>query len=268
MQDPTIQARFSAAAATYDSHSEIQSCVIDSVVDLLRDIPTPERLIEVGCGTGRLTQRVGERFPNASITALDLSGAMIDRAKRNLSGAAKNHGSTVEFVTSDICEYRPDGVFPLLLSSSSLHWIVPFERAIDTVDRLVMPGGHMVIAIMLRDTLSELYESRMRIAKQKPPEHRLPELAEFVELANRQGWVIQNSFDRHYVSRYGSVEELLASLRQQGLTGGSVSRSHTPLTRGELQRLRADYTAHYQDDRGLIPATYYVGFLHAIKPEC
>lgn len=48
-------------------------------------LPT-DRVVELGCGFGRITRLLAEKFPNANITALDLSPEQFDNARRHCAG--------------------------------------------------------------------------------------------------------------------------------------------------------------------------------------
>lgn len=263
MPDKTIHSRFSASSSTYDRHSNIQDQVAGRVMELISDQPHVDRILELGCGTGRLTQKVRSRFVGASITAVDLSDAMVGQAKINLDEC-----NSIDWVVSDVCDYVADRRFPLILSSSSLHWVTPIDRALHAIDRLIEPGGHIVLAIMLHDTLGELHDARLRVAPHKPPQSRLPSLSDVVESSRRLGWQARHQSQKVFTVRHASARELLVAIHQQGLTGGSVSRSHLPLNRGELASLIKDYDSSYQDDSGSVIASFQVGFLQAVKVGC
>ncbi len=56
----------------------------------------PAAIVEVGCGTGRLVATLGEKFPGAQVTGVDLSPRMLERARQRV-GDAPN----VELVHAD-----------------------------------------------------------------------------------------------------------------------------------------------------------------------
>ena len=90
-------------------------------------------------------------------------------------------------------------------------------------------------------------------------------MPEVLNRSQRLGWQTLHQSQEVLKVRYPSARELLVAIHQQGLTGGSVSRSHTPLTRGELASLVKDYDLSYRDDSGMVTASYHVGFLHCRK---
>ena len=85
----TVGKRFDAAAATYDKHSAIQWSVARRLLWEIEKGPAPKRILEIGCGTGLLTEQLRERFPAAEVHALDISAAMVARARERWRGAAR-----------------------------------------------------------------------------------------------------------------------------------------------------------------------------------
>lgn len=88
----------------------------------------PERILEIGCGTGRNLVELAERFPQAQIIGLDLSKDMLDQARSKLS----RYGNRVELLHQAYA--RPiagDGKFDLIVISYCLTMINPgFEEVL------------------------------------------------------------------------------------------------------------------------------------------
>jgi ubiquinone/menaquinone biosynthesis C-methylase UbiE len=94
-------------------------------------------VLEVGCGTGQLTERLAR--PGLRLTAIDIGSSMIAAARRRLAGAE------VSFqVTSFENLNAADASFDLLISSAAFHWIDP-EIAFTKSARLLRPGGWLAL---------------------------------------------------------------------------------------------------------------------------
>lgn len=252
--------RFDAAAATYDKHSAIQWSVARRLLWELEKGPAPHRILEIGCGTGLLTEQLRERFPRAQVHALDISPAMIAVARQRWRGAAR-----VRWHVGDVRRYRPAGHFDLIVSNCALHWATPLTPVFRRLARWLTPGGQLYAALMLRGTLAELHAARRRVAPQKPPLHTLPSFAAVSAAARHTGFVSLTARRHKAVKSSPSARALLLLLHEQGLTGGPVAGSGRPLTRGELQRLVTDYEKNYPAPRGGVRATFRVAFLCAQK---
>ncbi|MFC1435279.1 methyltransferase domain-containing protein [Streptacidiphilus sp. N1-3] len=87
--------------------------------DLAARIPhTPDQVVDLGCGPGNTTVTLLDRWPNARITGIDNSPAMIEKAQRD-------HPKTA-FRLGDITGYDPAADNPapdLLLSNAALQWV-------------------------------------------------------------------------------------------------------------------------------------------------
>jgi malonyl-CoA O-methyltransferase len=84
-----IAARFSASAETYDRSACVQKAVSERVSEMVARLPEPRQVLEVGCGTGLLTERLLDVLPKAGIHALDVSEGMIKQARSRLKNAGR-----------------------------------------------------------------------------------------------------------------------------------------------------------------------------------
>lgn len=85
-------------------------------------MPRPARILEVGCGTGRNLVDLAERFPAASVTGLDLSLDMLDRARAKV----ERFGSRVTLLHRPYDAPVADGgKFDLIILSYALSMINP-----------------------------------------------------------------------------------------------------------------------------------------------
>lgn len=85
------------------------------------------RILEVGTGSGIISILLKMKFPNAEITAVDLSGAALKMAKKN----AVRHGTTILFVEADYLSMRTDKVFDVIISNP------PYIGSDEEIDRSV-----------------------------------------------------------------------------------------------------------------------------------
>lgn len=251
-----VSGRFSSAAHTYEAISQLQDRVARRLMDMLPAGTSPARILDAGCGTGRLIFIARKRWTNAHCTGVDIAPGMIREAARVL--AADPH---VDLHTADIANFSNDETYDLILSSSSLHWLRPFDRGLRHTAGLCAPGGLAAISVMLDGTLTELHQSRRAAAPDKPPAGRLPTFKEFENAAHdipdmrvRRIEHVKAEFDQP------TARDVLKTVHEMGVTGGDVSRSHTPLTRGELKKLTEHYESNFKSDTG-VKVTFKVGYL-------
>jgi trans-aconitate methyltransferase len=79
------------------------------------------QILDLGCGPGDITFRLGRRFPEARITAIDGSAAMIELANRRKE-REKEIGKNITFIEGFIPKIEvPRLPYELIVSTSFLH---------------------------------------------------------------------------------------------------------------------------------------------------
>lgn len=81
------------------------------------------KVLDLGCGTGNISKKVKEGFPNAQITCVDLAENMIQVAKSKLAPY-----SDVEFIISDFRDLDFKKEYNAVVSSLALHHLQPKEQ--------------------------------------------------------------------------------------------------------------------------------------------
>jgi ubiquinone/menaquinone biosynthesis C-methylase UbiE len=102
------------------------------------------RVLDVGTGPGRVPLLVAEALPGRHVEGLDLSAAMIERARRN--AAAAGLAARVTFTVGDVANLPyPDGTFDLIVSSISQHHWPDADAGLRELRRVLRPGGQVWI---------------------------------------------------------------------------------------------------------------------------
>jgi trans-aconitate 2-methyltransferase len=111
--------------------------------DLVSRISTPNArtVIDLGCGPGNSTAVLAERWPDAKITGLDSSTAMLDRARRS-------HPAH-EWIAGDIPEWamNTDAEFDVVFSNAALQWVPNHEAVYPRLLARVASGGVLAIQV-------------------------------------------------------------------------------------------------------------------------
>jgi ubiquinone/menaquinone biosynthesis C-methylase UbiE len=148
--------------------------------------PAPEeRILDVGCGTGRLLQEAVGLQPSISACGVDLSAEMIRQAARRIGAArlAIADAAALPFA---------DNSFDAVVSSSSLHhWQDP-SRALAECARVVRPGGRLVITDWRRDALT-FWPLAAYFERHDPAVHRVYTRAELESALRSAGFGVRGT---------------------------------------------------------------------------
>ena len=113
--------------------------------DVAAAAPAGARVLEVGCGPGRLSILLARRH-GLDVTGLDLDPAMVGRALANADRAGNGAGQRPRFLVGDVGSLAfPDRSFDLVVSTFSVHhWADP-AAGLAEVGRVLRPGGRALI---------------------------------------------------------------------------------------------------------------------------
>lgn len=129
METDKIQERFNLIAQKYDEQRrQFIPCFDDfyqtSTAFLASVKPNCQTILELGAGTGLLTQYLFRKFPQAQFTLLDVSGQMMDVAKERFAGLSNFH-----YVVADYAEQLPGRKWDLVASALSIHHLDDENKA-------------------------------------------------------------------------------------------------------------------------------------------
>jgi trans-aconitate 2-methyltransferase len=123
-------------AATYDRTSAPQETWGREVADRL-DLQGDERVLDAGCGTGRVTAILVERLPRGEVVAVDGSEAMVAETRKRL-------GDRVEAFACDLLELSLERPVDAVLSTATFHWIADHDALFSRLHDVLKPGGRLV----------------------------------------------------------------------------------------------------------------------------
>ena len=108
-------------------------------LDLLNriDLAQPETVVDLGCGAGNVTRWLAQRWPDAAVTGIDASAAMLAKAAEALPG--------VRWQRAGIAAWRPERPPDLIYSNAALHWLPDHEGLFPKLAGELAPGGVLAV---------------------------------------------------------------------------------------------------------------------------
>jgi len=123
-------------AGTYDRVSDPQLEWAAAVLGRLEGLPADATVLDVGCGTGRVTELLVELVPDGRVLALDASQEMVELARERL-------GESAEVFCSDVLELRLEAAVDAIVSTATLHWVRDHERLWPVLAGALRGGGRL-----------------------------------------------------------------------------------------------------------------------------
>jgi trans-aconitate 2-methyltransferase len=121
-------------ARTYDRSSEPQQAWASEVLGRLEGIAPDATVLDVGCGTGRVTEALLALVPRGRVLAIDASADMVALARRRL-------GDRVAVWREDVLDLDLDQPVDAIVSTAALHWVTDHDRLWARLARALRSGG-------------------------------------------------------------------------------------------------------------------------------
>lgn len=144
----------------------------ERILHRIASVTRPQRILEVGCGTGRNLRSLRRIFPQAEITGVDLSADMLEIARRKTSGVK---------LIQQAYDSPVAGNFDLVLFSYALTMFNPgWEQAIQAAKADLNPGGLLAV-VDFSHTRSGLFRRWMGVNHVRMEGHLWPETSTRLE---------------------------------------------------------------------------------------
>lgn len=129
--------------------------------------PAAKYVADLGCGPGNSTELLRAAWPEAVITGVDNSPAMLEKAQKALPDC--------QFVNADIGQWRPEQPLDVLYANASLQWLSHHSTLFPHLATLL--GDEGVLAVQMPDNWQEPSHALMRQTASElghPPRGRVP----------------------------------------------------------------------------------------------
>ncbi len=231
-----VQIAFDKAQPTYDSVATIQQQV---AIDLVQRLPslTLKSILDLGCGTGFITDNLLRQYPNAHYHLLDLSEQMISGCQHKYQD---QQGMT--FTTANMDHYA----YPktdLIISNLAVQWSQDLRSLLQT---LLNQSSYVAFTTLMQGTFQE-WEDLLRINGISSPLLPLPSAQDLSQLCRNLNQDSQ-VMSKDYQLTFPTISAFILYLRNLGATTGKGIQD------------KAKFKALIQSHTAPITVTYKVFF--------
>lgn len=150
-------------ARTYDRTSAPQQSWAADVLARLDGLAPDATILDVGCGTGRVTEALLELVPRGRVLAIDASPEMVALARRRL-------GERAEVWRQDALDLDLREEVDAVVSTAALHWVPEHDRLWVTLGRALRAGGVLEAQCGGAGNIARVREAIALAARAQAPE--------------------------------------------------------------------------------------------------
>jgi Trans-aconitate methyltransferase len=210
-----------------------------------------DAILELGCGSGRLTRMLRETWPGARLVSVDIAADMLAVARQSCADALFVLDDAEHFL--QCCDER----FDLVISNATLQWFQTPDVSLLRCRTLLNPGGVVALTTFgcdtfreLRASFAEAYERATKPARQHSGE--FPEINFWLKLLPRdeiEEW--------HVTEQFENVRAFLRSVQMAGATNVFAHSGYVP--RDVLRQMQDVYATRFPSPDGHgIRVTYHI----------
>ena len=144
-------------ASDYHRHSSLQQAMAEEQLGRLT-LEGSERILDVGCGDGKITAEIAARVPRGSVVGVDPSRDMVAFASSRFGPSAHPN---LRFEVADARRLPHRNEFDLVVSFNALHWVPEQDEALDSIRAALKPEGRALLRLVpngRRESLEDVIE--------------------------------------------------------------------------------------------------------------
>ncbi len=269
-----IQQHFNHAASTYNEAAILQKQVANHLDERLELITIqPKVILDLGSGTGILTQKIIQRYPDSQVYGIDIALSMLEESQQHLNKAPTSlikkltqafKPPTFALINADTYQLPfTDNSVDLLVSNLMLQWCDDLDAVFKEFRRVLRQEGVIIFTSFGPDTLKEL---RRSWSKTDQEEH----INTFIDMHDIGDSLVRNGFGQPvmdvetFTLTYDKPITVLKDLKAIGATNANNQRSKGLMGKQRFSQMLEHYeTFRNSRSDAKIPATYEVVHGHA-----
>lgn len=256
-----VKLSFATAVNTYDGLATLQRTV---GLDLLSKIALNELsrdvaghiIVDIGCGTGFLTQALMRQSTASQMIAVDIALSMVQKTRTKLKQV-----KAVQYICTD-AEQLPflSNSVDTIVSNLALQWCQNLTGVFNDFKQILRQEGRIYFSTFGPATLQELKQSWAKVDDYSHVNdfYSADELFMFLQQAGFKNILIENN---QYRSNYQTAIELMRELKGIGAHNVLSGRNRGITSKNRMQKMIEAYEKYRLN--GYIPATYEIIIISA-----
>jgi malonyl-CoA O-methyltransferase len=249
---------FGKAAASYDAAAVLQHETGQRMLERLDYVKLqPQRVLDIGCGTGMATEALLKRYPKAEVLALDFALPMLAHTRKRGRWLRRPRCLCGDLDHLPVASQSVD----LVYSNAAIQWSHDPAGAIAEMHRVLRPDGLLMFSSFGPDTLRELRHAWSEVDGFEHV-HGFLDMHHYGDMLMSAGFADPVMDVEHMRLTYENVRDLMRDLKAIGAANAAHGRPRGLTGRARLQALGQAYE-QFRDPDGRLPATYEVVYGHA-----
>jgi len=186
-------------AGGYAAHSRVQQAWARELIARL-NLRGNERVLDVGCGDGKITAEIARALPQGTAVGVDASAPMIDFANKAFPVATSQN---LKFFTGDARELGKalpaTEPFDLIFSNAALHWVDDHRAFLRGAAALLRPGGRLAVSCGGKGNARDVFRAmvpEMKLRRWREYFQHMPRPYFFYAPADYEVWLREAGFRR------------------------------------------------------------------------
>lgn len=258
---------FGKYAVTYDQYAVIQKEMARELLEVIRRTGRCfQDILEIGCGTGFLTELLAGEYPEAQITATDIAPDMIRVAREKLAIFPNIRYSTADGENLSREEnIRSNRQFDLIVSNAVFQWFTDFKGTFAQFHSYLGHNGYLIFSTLSSGTFKELYLCLKEGRKDRIPcgqaKQGSPKKEPFIDNRYLENIMTSTGFQNIGLEvttkqeYFKSCRDFLKSLKMIGAHNYLSDELPAKGLGSDIFSLIKNYDALFSGEKG-VPATY------------
>jgi malonyl-CoA O-methyltransferase len=248
-----IRNTFNTASSNYNDNAFLQNEIANRLAEKLKVISIkPQTIIDLGSGTGFLSEKTAKIFPNSILVCVDFAQQSLLENSQNLKVCANAY--KLPFASNSV---------DFIVSNLMMQWCPDSTTLFNECFRVLKPQGLFLFTTFGPDTLKELKRSWSVVDSSA-------HVNNFIDMHDIGDQMLQSGFQspimemENITLTYEKVVDLMHDLKAIGAQ--NVANRSKALTGKTKFKKMIEMYENYRED-GKLPATYEVIYGHAWKNE-